>query len=93
MEKKNILNSLPEEYRPLSPWSYFGYSVLFSIPIVGLVCLFIFAFNNNNINRRNFARSYFCIYVLVIIIAVILILLNVYTTEFYSNLFAIMQRA
>ena len=73
MEKKNILNSLPDQYRPMSSWAYFCYSVLFSIPIVGLVFLFIFAFNNKNINRRNFARSYFCIYVLALILIAIYI--------------------
>lgn len=71
MERKNVLNSLPDEYRPLSPWAYFGYSILFSVPLVGFICLIVFSFNNKNINRRNFARSYFCIYILVIILVVI----------------------
>lgn len=45
---------IPEEYKPLSPWAYFGYSLLFSIPLVGFICLIIFAFDKSNINRRNF---------------------------------------
>ena len=28
-------NYIPEEYTPISMWGYFGYSLLFSIPIVG----------------------------------------------------------
>ncbi len=92
MEKKNILNSLPDQYRPLSPWAYFAYSILFSIPVVGLVCLFVFAFNNKNINRRNFARSYFCIYILVIIIAAILTLLNYRNAAFYNSFVAATQQ-
>lgn len=52
--------SIPEEYRPLSPWSYFGLSLLFSVPVVGFVFLIVFSFNDSNMNRRNYARSYWC---------------------------------
>ena len=71
MERKNILNSLPDQYRPLSPWAYFGYTILFSVPVVGFVFLVIFAFSKKNINRRNYARSYFCGYILALILVVI----------------------
>ncbi len=47
------------EYRPLGAWAYFGLSILFSIPFIGLVFLIIFSFASSNINRRNYARSYF----------------------------------
>lgn len=59
----------PEEYRPISMWGYFGYEILFSIPIVGLICLIVFSITARNQNLKNFARSYFCF----LIIAVILI--------------------
>ena len=68
----NIVEQLPREFRPLSPWAYFGYSILFSIPFIGFICLIVFALSGDNINRRNFARSFFCIYVVVIILAIIL---------------------
>ena len=71
MERKNILNSLPDQYRPLSPWAYFGYTILFSIPVVGFVFLVIFAFSKKNINRRNYARSYFCGYILALILVIV----------------------
>lgn len=71
MERKNILNSLPDQYRPLSPWAYFGYTILFSIPVVGFVFLVIFAFSKKNINRRNYARSYFCGYLLALILVIV----------------------
>ena len=32
-----INNNIPNEYRVLSPWAYFGYSILFAIPLVGLI--------------------------------------------------------
>ena len=47
----------PEQYRPLSPWAYFGYSLLFSIPVIGLIFLLIYSFDDSRINHRNFARS------------------------------------
>jgi len=58
----------PERFRPLSPWAYFGYTILFSIPVVGLICLIVFSLSDTNINRRNFARSYFCALVLLLIL-------------------------
>ena len=66
-----INNNIPNEYRVLSPWAYFGYSILFAIPLIGLILAIVFAFDNSNLNRRNFARSYFC----GLLIAVILLVL------------------
>ena len=51
---------IPEEYRPISMWGYFGYEILFSIPIVGFICHIIFAIGAKNVNKKNFARSHFC---------------------------------
>ena len=67
-----VTNSVPSEYRPIGAWGYFGYSLLFSIPLVGFICLIIFSFDSSNINRRNYARSYWCWLLLAIIFTVIL---------------------
>lgn len=64
--------NIPEQYRPLSPWAYFGYSLLFGIPIIGIICAIIFAFDSSNINRRNYARSIFCIFAVVLILWMLL---------------------
>lgn len=64
---------IPEQYRPISPWAYFGLQLLFSIPIVGFIFLIIFSCNSGNLNRRNFARSYWC--GLIIVGAVLLVFL------------------
>ena len=69
----NNLNWLPPEYKPLSPWAYLGYNILFVIPIIGLVFLIIFAFSDKNINRRNYARSYFCAFLIGILLSVVVI--------------------
>ena len=68
---------LPEAYRPLSPWSYFGLGLLYALPVVGWVFLIIHAIGSANINRRNYARSYFCVYILAIILAIVLTALGV----------------
>ena len=59
---------IPYQYKPLSPWAYFGYSLLFSIPLVGFILLIVFSFSNDNINRRNYARSFFCALLVVAIL-------------------------
>lgn len=81
--EQNEVNSLPEKYRPMTAWAYFGYQLLFSIPLVGLILLLVFAFNGGNINRRNFARSYFCFLVIVVaIVATILGATGVFASTF-----------
>lgn len=64
-------NNIPEKYRPISAWGYFGYQILFSIPLIGIILLIVFALSDSNINRRNFARSYFCVFVLIIIVLIL----------------------
>ena len=68
---------LPPQYRPLGAWAYFGYTLLFSIPIVGFICLIVFSCSSSNINRRNFARSFWCVLVLAILIFALLAALGV----------------
>lgn len=77
--KGNIImsdNQPTGAYRPLSPWAYFGLQILFSIPIVGFIFLIVFSLSNGNINRRNFARSYWCVLVIVLIIIGITLLIG-----------------
>lgn len=59
------------EYKPMGAWAYFGYDILFSIPFIGFILMLVFAFDNSYIARRNFARSFFCVYVIFAIIALI----------------------
>lgn len=56
------------EYKPISMWGYFGYELLFSIPCVGIICLIIMSFASHNINVKNFARSYFCYFIIVLVL-------------------------
>ena len=51
-------DELPREYKPVSMWGYVGYEVLFSLPLVGLILMFIFSFSGtDNVNLKNFARG------------------------------------
>ena len=45
---------------PLSPWAYFGLSILYSIPFIGFIILLVNAIGAENVNKRTYARSYFC---------------------------------
>lgn len=58
-------------------WGYFGYEILFSIPIVGFILLLVFSFGGTkNVNLRNFARSYFCLLILVVIFAIMVAIIG-----------------
>lgn len=74
-EYKDITKEqLPEKFRPLSPWAYFGYSLLFAIPLVGFIFLCVYALGGTkNINLRNWCRSYFCVYILAAVVVIIAI--------------------
>ena len=63
---------IPEEYQPMSAWGYVGLQILFAVPVVGLIFLLIFTFKKSNLNRRNFARSYWCWLVIWAVIAALI---------------------
>ena len=61
------------DHTPISMWGYFGYELLFAIPIVGFILTIVFSFGGTkNINLRNFARSYFCYLIVALIIILII---------------------
>ena len=55
--------------KPISMWGYFGYQILFSLPVVGWIFVIVLSFASPNVNVRNFARSYFCILIIVAVLA------------------------
>lgn len=75
------MKNIPSNYKPLGAWAYFRYGILFNIPVVGFVLLIIFSLDNSNINRRNYARSYWCLYIIIFVLIVILMLLGTSITD------------
>ena len=75
--EKNVIKKMPQKYRPLGAWKYFWLNVLFSIPVVGFIFLIIFSFSNANINRRSYARSFFCALLIGLIILAIVVIIGV----------------
>ena len=55
-EMKNT-SPVPKENKPISTWEYFARDILYRLPLVGLIVALVCAFDKNNINVRNHARS------------------------------------
>ncbi len=79
-EEKKEIEKLPEKYRPLGAWGYLGYTILFSIPLLGQICVILFALDGSNVARRSYARSFLLI---PLIWAVILLVISMYTTSWF----------
>jgi hypothetical protein len=62
---------LPKAYRPLSPWSYFWRSFLYTIPVIGLIFVLIHAFASKSRHGRSYARFYLLLAIVAIIVAVV----------------------
>lgn len=84
-QEKAEIERLPYKYRPLGAWAYFGYSILFSLPFAGFICLIIFSLSSENINRRSFARSYFCGFIIAVVIVVIILIVALPTLSHFIS--------
>ena len=71
------MNNISYEYKPISMWGYFGYQLLYSIPLIGFIILIINAISHPNINVRNYSRSFFCGLIIALIITFSLLALGV----------------
>jgi hypothetical protein len=88
MDKEELVElkdgtTIPLKNVPVSAWRYYGYQLLFSIPILGVICLIAVALFAQNVNIRSFARSYFCG---VIIVAILVGLLYLIAAPFLLEL-------
>lgn len=84
-EEKQEIAQLPQKYRPMGAWKYFGYSILFGLPLIGFIALIVCAFSSKNIVRRSYARSFFCAFLIVAIIFGIIIGIGI-GTGFFAKL-------
>ena len=69
-------DNIPDEWKPISMWGYFGYEILLIVFSVG---------GTKNRNLRNFARSYFC-FLIVAIIVIAIILAVTSTSTFFTDI-------
>ncbi len=72
--EQSVTPRIPPEYKPLSPWAYFGWSLLYSIPFVGFVLLIVMSFAPRNKNHKNFTRAYWCGALVALIALVVMVL-------------------
>lgn len=72
-------NNIPSEYKPISMWGYFGYDILFSIPLIGFIVALVLAIGSKNKNVKNFAGSYFCVLILSVVVMVVCIAISLAT--------------
>lgn len=63
-----VETAIPDNYAPIGMWGYFGYSILFMIPLIGWILCIGFALTARNYNLRNYARSQFCWLIIYVII-------------------------
>ena len=67
---------VPEEYKPISPLGYLGYSIILALPIIGLIMAFVWGFGEGNVNRRNYARYFLICLLIAVVVWVIMIVLS-----------------
>lgn len=88
----NVNNSGPQfvntlSYEPIGMWGYFGYELLFSIPVIGFILAIIFSITSNNVNVKNFARAYFIMFIFgVIILFIVYVTLGISIFDFLHRL-------
>lgn len=71
VKHKKIVYYGEVETRPISAWGYVGYNILYSIPVIGFIIWLVHVFSYANINRRNYAISFFCAALLSLIISIV----------------------
>ncbi len=66
---------LPAEYKPVSIGAYIGYSILFTLPIIGFIMLLVTAFGSGKSKSlRNYAKSYLIMMLIGVVLSAIIII-------------------
>ena len=77
---KERVNKVPQDLKPLGAWYYFWHNVLYAIPLIGTIFLIIHALGGtDNINKRSYARSFFCGLILALIVGTIVVAISIAT--------------
>lgn len=57
--------------KPISSWGYVGFNILWAIPVVGwLIWLWTALFSNNQ-NKKSYARSFVCGFILIVLVVAV----------------------
>ena len=74
IQKNNMQPKPLMQCEPLTMWQYFGYHLLFAIPIVGMVFLIIFSFfKTDNVHVTNLSRGFLLQIAFAIVVMAILV--------------------
>ena len=87
--EKAEIRRLPKKYRPMGAWGYFWHMMLYSIPVIGWICLIWGAVSDKNICRRSFARMYFTYFLVCLIFGIIvgvLLVLGVINADMFTGI-------
>ena len=57
--------------KPISAWGYVGYSILWGIPVLGWLILLCTALFSGNQNKKSYARSFFCAFLLILLVVLV----------------------
>ncbi len=68
--------NVSKNYKPISAWGYVGYDLLFSLPFFGFILLIVFAISSDNVNVKNYAKSKFCVILIVFLIITMMMILG-----------------
>lgn len=77
-----VINQVPADNngKLITPLGYIGYNILFSIPIVGLILLFVWGFGSSSSqNLKNYCRSFLLLMLISIILSIILAVISIIT--------------
>ncbi|MBE6645824.1 MAG: hypothetical protein E7612_10715 [Ruminococcaceae bacterium] len=72
--EKAEIRRLPKKYRPMRLFGYVWNTILYIIPVLGLIFLIWGACNGRNVSRRCYARSFLFSGVLIAAMAIVYVL-------------------
>lgn len=73
-----VPTQVPVEYKPITPWGYVGYYILYQIPIVGFIIMLINAFGSNtNVHLKNLSRCYLLLFAIGVVLALAVLIIPV----------------
>lgn len=78
-------NMLPEDYKPVTVLQYIGYTILFGLPIIGIIMLFVTAFGSDkSISLRNYAKYNLIMYAIgIVMIVVVFLVAGMFSASLY----------